>query len=57
MNALMNVSEAQTLSSREIAGLTGKWHVHVIRDIGNMLKALNLEQNPFLGFPRKSITC
>ncbi|WJJ59424.1 hypothetical protein [Salmonella phage ST44] len=49
MNALMNVGEVQTMSSREIAELTGKRHDHVIRDIGNMLKAFNLEQNPFFG--------
>uniref|UniRef100_A0AAU8GE25 Anti-repressor n=3 Tax=unclassified Caudoviricetes TaxID=2788787 RepID=A0AAU8GE25_9CAUD len=57
MNALMNAGEVQTMSRREIAELAGKRHDHVIRDIGNTLKALNLEQNQFLGFPRKSITC
>lgn len=50
MNEIMNVNEVQTMSSREIAELTGKRHDHILRDIENMLKALNLEQNPFLGF-------
>ena len=50
MNEIMNVNEMQTMSSREIAELTGKRHDHILRDIENMLKALNLEQNPFLGF-------
>ena len=50
MNEIMNVSEVQTMSSREIAELTGKAHKNVLRDIENMLKALNLEQNSFLSF-------
>lgn len=50
MNEIMNVHKVQTMSSREIAELTGKRHDHILRDIENMLKALNLEQNPFLGF-------
>lgn len=50
MNEIVNVNEVQTMSSREIAELTGKRHNHILRDIENMLKALNLEQSPFLGF-------
>lgn len=40
----------ETMSSREIAELTGKKHNNVIRDLENMLKLLNLEQNSFLSF-------
>lgn len=50
MNKIMNVNKVQTMSSREIAELTGKAHKNVLRDIENMLKALNLEQNSFLSF-------
>lgn len=50
MNELISTTEVQTMSSREIAELTGKQHHNVIRDIENMLNALNLEQNSFLSF-------
>ncbi|MGD7309351.1 Rha family transcriptional regulator, partial [Ralstonia pseudosolanacearum] len=40
MNGLMNVSEAQTMSSREIAELTGKEHKNVLADIRKMLSEI-----------------
>ncbi|EEN5283714.1 Rha family transcriptional regulator [Salmonella enterica] len=40
MNALISVSEAQTMSSREIAELTGKEHKNVLADIRKMLSEI-----------------
>lgn len=40
MNSLMNVGEVQTMSSREIAELTGKEHKTVLRDIRNLIEQL-----------------
>lgn len=42
MNALMNVGEVQTMSSREIAELTGKEHDNVRRDILKIAQELSL---------------
>jgi phage regulator Rha-like protein len=42
-----NLSHAVTMSSREIAELTGKQHQHVKRDIENMLTDLNEDASSF----------
>ena len=51
MNGLMTVGDVQTMSSREIAELTGKEHKHIIRDIRTIIEQLkdgpNLDHEEF----------
>jgi phage regulator Rha-like protein len=42
-----NAPAALTMTSREIAELTGKAHLHVLRDIRNMLEDLELTESSF----------
>ena len=47
MNALTNIETSLTMSSREIAELTGKSHKNVLADIRGMLKGLGITSADF----------
>ena len=52
---LSNTSDVKTMSSLEIAELTGKQHKHVLTDIRNMLNSLNIDSAGFTAQYKDSI--
>ena len=47
MNIVNFGAEVRTMTSREIAEITGKEHFHVMRDIRSMLLELQLDESNF----------
>jgi hypothetical protein len=47
MKDLMNISKEQTMSSREIATLTGKQHYDVVKSIENTLEQAEISSGEF----------
>ena len=47
MNTMQTLNTVVTMSSSEIAELTGKQHKHVLTDIRNMLKSLEIDSAEF----------
>jgi phage regulator Rha-like protein len=47
MNELANIEQGKTMSSREIAELTGKQHKDVMRDIRNMCEQMEIDSAQF----------
>lgn len=48
MNNLINSNTPATMSSREIAELTGKLHKHVMSDVRNMCEQMGIQSDDFL---------
>lgn len=47
MSTLINVNQTLTMSTLEIAELTGKNHKDVLRDVRSMLESLNIDERSF----------
>lgn len=47
--SVVSTSTVQTMSSKEIADLTGKRHDHVLADIRNMFAQLQIDSTEFSG--------
>jgi phage antirepressor YoqD-like protein/PIN domain nuclease of toxin-antitoxin system len=51
MNNSLSMTTEQTMSSREIAELTGKMHNNVLRDIRKMISDLDIENSSTVNYP------